>query len=308
LTSLSLSYTHTHTHKHTQVPDETLHKDLSELISLEQNDETNTTSDVLLPLAFAGLMILSMRIFAHVVHYLVSKFISKMYVTKEQNEDLYLLLTRPSLMLWISLYFVLHDSKQSSVDSCTMLFGILIHLVVNTLEQMLSVDRFVKKLIQDSVSTMRMPKREIDELWNEVKRQELSYLKRDDIAYAVWIIFKHTHGWSPGPMKLEMLATRLMRVMSTTSNDRVTYEEFFKYFAWHGKKLDFNSNSNDGKEEETFSAKFREEDVIAENSDFNRKWFGGRKRKSSLVRHFRRKRNSMTVSSLGPKAMSVVPE
>eukprot|EP00938_MAST-03A_sp_MAST-3A-sp1_P002549 g2549.t1 len=47
----------------------------------------------------------------------------------------------------------------------------------------------------------------------------------------------------------------------------------------------------------TISAKFREEDVIAENSDFNRKWFGGRKRKSSLVRHFRSKRNSMSGSS-----------
>ncbi len=132
-----------------------------------------------------------------------------------------------------------------------------------------------------------MPKREIDELWKEAKRPELSYLKRDDIAYAIWIIFKQTHGWSPGPMKLDMLATKLMRVITSSSSDRVTYDDFFKYFAWHGKKLDFNSsNSNDDDEMETISAKFREEDVIAENSDFNRKWFGGRKRKSSLVRHF----------------------
>ena len=78
-----------------------------------------------------------------------------------------------------------------------------------------------------------------------------------------------------------------------------------RYFAWHGKKLDFNSsNSNDDDEMETISAKFREEDVIAENSDFNRKWFGGRKRKSSLVRHFRRKRNSMSSDSGGPKSVA----
>ena len=57
---------------------------------------------------------------------------------------------------------------------------------------------------------------------------------------------------------------------------------------------------------ETISATFREEDVIAENSEFNRKWFGGRKRKSSLVRHFRRKRNSMTGDSA--KTMSIVSE
>ena len=164
------------------------------------------------------------------MHYIVANFISRMYVTKEQNADLYLLMTRPSLLLWISIYFVSsNDDNNEDIDTFTMLFGILIHLVVNTLEQMLFVDRFVKKLIQDSVSTMRMPKREIDELWKEAKRPELSYLKRDDIAYAIWIIFKQTHGWSPGPMKLDMLATKLMRVITSSSSDRVTYDDFFKY-------------------------------------------------------------------------------
>ena len=104
-----------------QVPDESLHEQFSNLISLKQQEQNNT-GDVLLPLAFALLMILCMRIFASGMHYIVANFISRMYVTKEQNADLYLLMTRPSLLLWISIYFVSsNDENNEDFDTFTML-------------------------------------------------------------------------------------------------------------------------------------------------------------------------------------------
>lgn len=262
------------------------------------------SGDVLSPLLMAIVMNTSMRLFGALTWASIMRCVSRMVVTKTESTDIYLLLTRPDLLLWVSI-FVASDEHTGIVDTYTILFGALIHMFMTSVERMLTVDHFVKALIQQSVSTMRMPKSEIDDLWEEVKLEHRDYLTKDDLAYAIWIICKQTQGWSPGPMKLDMLARKLMRVMMKGNGNktRVPYDAFFKYFAWHGKKMDFNTTKTSGREyeEDEFGTDvnddnrpFNEADVRDENSEFNRKWFG-KKRKSSLVRHFRKKRNSMVV-------------
>eukprot|EP00940_MAST-03C_sp_MAST-3C-sp2_P000747 g747.t1 len=273
--------------------------------------------NVLAPLSVAVFMIIGMRLFGGIVWYVLRSFVSQMDATGPQLTDLYLMLTSPSVLLWTLIALPTSDDDGvRDVDKYALLFGIACCFMCVPIEREIAVETFVKGLLQASVSTMRMPKSEIDDLWNEVKRPNCEYLTRDEISYAVWVICKQTQGWSPGPMKLEILASKLMTVMTKgkvgIGSNRVLYTDFFNYFAWHGKKLDFNTTAKGIRSDEgddgdhgnaesatPFHAPFNESDVREENSEFNRRWFG-RKRKSSLVRHFR-------IKGLGGGA-SVAPE
>ena len=112
-----------------------------------------------------------------------------------------------------------------------------------------------------------------------------------------------------------MLARNLLVVMTHKNSgmdkrtDRVTYEEFCAYFAWHGKKIDFNTTTES--ENQKLYAFDQEEGNGISNTErsnrvgqstqeeFQNKWFT-RRRKSSITLHFRRKRMSINDSAVVP--------
>ena len=112
---------------------------------------------------------------------------------------------------------------------------------------------------------------------------------------------------------LQMLARNLLVVMTHKNSgkekqiDRVTYEEFCAYFAWHGKKIDFNTTTDSenqklyafDQQEGSINIKTGNREGQSTQQEFQNKWFT-RRRKSSITLHFKRKRMSINDSAVVP--------
>ena len=112
---------------------------------------------------------------------------------------------------------------------------------------------------------------------------------------------------------LQMLARNLLVVMTHKNSgkekqiDRVTYEEFCAYFAWHGKKIDFNTTTDSenqklyafDQQEGSINIKTGNRVGQSTQQEFQNKWFT-RRRKSSITLHFKRKRMSINDSAVVP--------
>jgi len=274
---------------------------------------------IFVPLLSALFVSIAIRGLGVMVYESVSRAVSRVEVDKHQLMDIYLLLTNPNFFMWIAI--VLGTSSYSDaadmMDMYTMFFGGFCYFVSFPIERRFVVKRFAEEIIQQSVSNMRMPKSEIEDLWLQVKHPDRDWLSVDDLSYAIWIICKQTQGWSPGTAKLQMLARNLLVVMTHKSSgkdkrpDRVTYEEFCAYFAWHGKKIDFNTTTEsenqklyafDSQGDSTSNSTGGSSNITGGQStqqEFQNKWFT-RRRKSSITLHFKRKRMSINDSAVVP--------
>ena len=103
--------------------------------------------------------------------------------------DIYLLLTNPNFFMWIAI--VLGTSSYSDaadmMDMYTMFFGGFCYFVFFPIERRFVVKRFAEEIIKQSVSNMRMPKSEIEDLWRQIKHPDRDWLTVDDLAYVVMI-------------------------------------------------------------------------------------------------------------------------
>ena len=277
-----------------------------------------------MPLLTAIFVSIAIRGLGVVVYESVSRTVSRVEVDDHQLMDIYLLLTNPNFFMWIAI--VLGTSSYSNaadmMDMYTMFFGGFCYFVSFPIERRFVVKRFAEEIIQQSVSNMRMPKSAIDDLWDQVKHPDRDWLTEDDLSYAIWIICKQTQGWSPSTAKLQMLARNLLVVMTHKNSgqekkiDRVTYDEFCAYFAWHGKKIDFNTTTESENQKLYAFDQQQENDVFSRDDssrgrgdrmgagrstqkEFQNKWFT-RRRKSSITMHFRRKRMSINENAVVP--------
>eukprot|EP00940_MAST-03C_sp_MAST-3C-sp2_P002516 g2516.t1 len=260
-------------------------------------DSHDVAGIILVPLFTALLIAVAVRLFGAVVYTLVNRMSSRIAIDRQQIMDIYLLLTNPNFFMWIAVLIAIEGETEQMLDEYTLFFGGFFYFLSFPIERRLVVKRFTSNLIQQSVSNMRMPKSEIQELWDQVKHPDREFLTVDDLSYAIWIICKQTQGWIPGTAKLTLLAQKLMTVMTrNTVSDkkdiaRVTYDEFSTYFAWHGKKLDFNTTT-DGENDQNYAFDVGGNDGN-DQATFLKKWHT-RRRKSSLTHHFRKKRMSVT--------------
>lgn len=159
---------------------------------------------------------------------------------RAESQDIWILLTQPNLVLWLSTVMAASTATPGSATSYVLFWAATGYCCLPLLDQMGLIRQFSTHLLQESLQTSRLSEDKIQEIFNSIDEDKSGRLSLGEIKDLLRLIEQQTTGLNASEETLDYVSKYMLQIMDADQDGHVSNNELKRYISTYGLVANLN--------------------------------------------------------------------
>lgn len=161
---------------------------------------------------------------------------------KAESQDIWILLTQPNIVLWLSTVLAVSVATPGSATACAMFWASAAYCCLPLFDQIKLIRQFSTHLLQESLKTSRLSEDKIQEIFDSIDEDQSGELSLREIKELLRLIEENTTGLTSNEETLDYVSEYMLKIMDSDQDGQVSNRELKRYISTYGLVANLNLN------------------------------------------------------------------